>query len=555
VFELRDYQLEALDAVEKSLEENRRVLLQAPTGAGKTVCFAELIRRFMTRYPGMRIALVAHREELVKQNADKLLKVWPGGFMSVGVACASAGRVDTMKPVTVGSVQTMARRKFAEPFKLIVADECHHIPNVESPSQYFDLFRAHEERYPWLRVLGVTATPYRTAHGPIYGDTRRPDRTNFFPRLDWKITLNDLIGRGYLSDWRGKIPADMGKALKGIAKSMGDYDEKALSREMSRPIHIGSAVAAYSKFGEGRRHALVFAVNISHAEVLAEAFGKAGLKAAAVHSKMSGEARRAALDGFDAGELEVLVNVGVLTEGWDSPAVDLIIMCRPTMSPGLYVQMIGRGTRKSPGKEDLLFIDLADNWKAHGDPSSPAVSWGAPGGGDGEPKEPPMKICGNPDCMSLVPLSAKACPVCGWAFPVKKTAGKTPEKMKTVRRDPPAPSPAAGDAAPRGRGRPKPVSGWVMFPYVTRRGALMARLDVHFETGRPTPVYLDFEGRASGFGRAKARRLWEKLSGGGAAAPETVDEAVARFGSELAMPKELTAAKDAGGFSVIGEWQ
>ncbi|MDR1079828.1 MAG: DEAD/DEAH box helicase [Deltaproteobacteria bacterium] len=537
--ELRPYQLDALDAVEKRLKESPRVLLQAPTGSGKSILFAELTRRFMTGYEGMRIGIVAHREELVRQAADKILKVWPEGFFCVGTACASAGQVELEKPVTVGSVQTMARRKFAEPFKMLICDEAHHIGSQEAGGQYYDLIRAAEAAYPPLRVLGVTATPYRTSHGPIWGDTGRPDRTNFFPTLDWKLTLDDLIAQGYLADWRGKVPVDISGALGKVGKVMGEYDERRLSEEMSRPVHIGTAVDAFARYGEGRRHVLVFAVSIAHAELLAEAFRTAGHRAEAVHSKMDRESRRAALDGFGAGEVEVLVNVGVLTEGWDSPAVDLIIMCRPTMSPGLYVQMLGRGTRLALGKKDLLFIDLANNWRTHGDPSSPELSW--PSGGSGEP---PMKICGNPDCMSLVHLSAKTCPVCGYKFPEKdRTASDVPE-LKEIARP---------GGLPEDRER-KSVTGWYLKPYLTRAGDLMARLDVHFETGRPVFTYLDFERAASARGFRRAARVWRKLAGKESAVPATVEEAVSRTG-ELVMPPKLGQDVDSGGYRIIREWK
>jgi DNA or RNA helicases of superfamily II len=139
---------------------------------------------------------------------------------------------------------------------------------------------------------------------------------------------------------------------------------------MSRPMHVGSAVNALDQYAIDRRHAVVFAVTIAHAEKLLEAFGD---QATIIHSELREDERSQALRDFETGIKRVIINVGILTEGWDSPAVDCIIMCRPTVSAGLYVQMTGRGLRPHPDKKDVLILDLANNCVTHGDPDSPKV--------------------------------------------------------------------------------------------------------------------------------------------------------------------------------------
>lgn len=153
---------------------------------------------------------------------------------------------------------------------------------------------------------------------------------------------------------------------------------------MGSAIHIGSAVKDIQDYAAYRQHIVVFAITIEHAEALRDAFREAGYDAEAVHSKQPQEQRQYYLQRFDSGALRIVCNVGVLTEGWDCPNVDCMLMCRPTLSPALYVQMVCRGLRLSPGKEDCLLLDLSGNWKQHGDPNDPIVHWK---NGSGKKKE------------------------------------------------------------------------------------------------------------------------------------------------------------------------
>ncbi|MDR1039445.1 MAG: DEAD/DEAH box helicase family protein [Deltaproteobacteria bacterium] len=514
---------------------DRRVLLGDFTVTHNTVIFAELIRNLLSSYPGMRFGVVAHRQELIVQARDRLLSAWPEGEKSVGMACAAAGPVETGRPVTVGSVQTLDRRDLPWAFDLLVADEAHRIGPVEAGGQYHSLIARNLAGNPALRVLGVTATPFRLGHGYIYGDACREGRTNVFPSLDYSITLDRLISEGWLSPWRGKKPVDMGLSLASVRTVRGDYDQRALSEEMSRPLHVESAVDAYARYGEGRTRALVFAVSLDHAARLAEAFRGAGHSAAAVHYALASRERAGTLRDFAEGRLRFLVNVGILAEGWDCPAVDLIIMCRPTKSAGLYVQMFGRGTRLSPGKKDLLVLDLAGNFDAHGDPSKPRVTWGRAGAGI-----PPLKCC--PQCHEIVPLGARACPECGHEFDSGGPRVHGPA------------SPEMTDFGPR-RDGPREVDGWYMEPYVSRNGNRMARVEVRFADGDRVWHYLDFEARGSPRGRLAARQWWwGHASGAGREPPGKVDEALRRAGKDLVLEETLTVIEDGAGYRKVKEW-
>jgi DNA repair protein RadD len=544
--ELRPYQNEALCVLLDRLKRKREALLQAATGAGKTIMFAELIRLHMNSFPGMRIGILAHREELIAQAAEKLLKVWPAGAGDVGLACASMGAERLGRAVTVCSVQTLASRELPSPFDLLVIDECHHIPSVETGGQYHEIIERSMRLNPALRVLGVTATPFRLGHGYIYGDERKPGHTNFFTDLDYSITLNDLIAQGYLCPWRAKEPVSISGELARVKTSMGEYSLRGLSELLSKQVHIKSAVDAYERYGEGRERAIVFAVTIEHAKLLAEAFRGAGHKAAALHSGLGNDERRAILGMFERGELRFVVNVGILTEGWDSPRLDLIMMCRPTKSAGLFVQMVGRGTRAAEGKKDLLVLDLAGNFAAHGDPSAPRV-W-TPKGAQGDP---PLKPC--PECAELVFLAAMACPECGHEFPKprREEPEKSPELVERAK-EPPKPVTVIRKPAHDG---PYKVVGYVFREHVSKRGNLMAVMEVTLqscESSVTLQVYLDFEGQGSAYGQKKARAIWQRFGKG--KPPATVREAISRS-PEFRMPESVMICRQSDGWTKIEEFQ
>jgi DNA repair protein RadD len=523
--ELRPYQEDFLNLIPGILERRPRALIQAPTGAGKTVMAAELIKHYMGRYPDLYIGLVVHRLELVNQNRDKLLKVWPEGLLHVGTACASLGKVEVAKHVTVGSVQTMDRRRFPAPFDLLIIDEAHHVPAVEDGGLYHDLINGHAERNPALRVLGVTATPFRLGHGYIFGDKCQPGKTNFFPSLDFKITLDQLIGAGYLVPWRGKQAARLSLALDDVKIVGGEYNLGQLGDVMSKELHVKTAVETYETYGEGRESVLVFAVTIDHALRLAEAFRAAGHTAAAIHSEMPMAERTGLLEAFERDELRFLINVGILTEGWDSPKVDCVIMCRPTMSPGLFVQMLGRGTRPREGKEDVLILDLADNFHHHGNPSAPLVVVGR--GDQDEVVEPPYKVC--PACQTVILRSLRVCPECCHKFePEEREEARIAPEMTEVRL----------------RDDQYVVKGFVVEPHTSRKGVDMCVLRIMLEDTALEPrIYMAFSDEAHPYFRKKSIKNWRRMTSYDNLYPESACEAVFRQ-NELVLPSVVTVYND-----------
>jgi len=410
---LRPYQKTAIDKCMNALIAEHFVLLQAATGAGKTEIFCELINRWITRFPGMKIAVVVHRQELVVQAYQRLITRVPELKDIVGMACSSAGKVVIDKPVIVGSVQTLCRRNI-ELFHLLIIDEAHNVAPMTKDSQYKQLIGMMHDRYQKLRILGVTATPYRCNHGYIYGKQCKKDEVNWFSSLCYSITLDHLIKEKYLVPLIAYEAEQMD--VSSVRVTAGEYNNKDLGEVAQRLVHLESAVKVWKQKAIGRNSTLVFAVNIAHAKALRNTFVERGIKAESVHSLLNKTDRDNIINTFKTGDYPVLINVGILTEGIDIPEVDCILCCRPTLSTALYVQMLGRGSRIAPFKTNCLILDLAGNCTRHGNPSEPYVDIPKPPKPRAKPQkmEAGMKRC--PACKREVKLTDIECIHCGFIW-------------------------------------------------------------------------------------------------------------------------------------------
>ena len=589
---LRTYQQEALDAIKTAFREQPNVLLQAATGAGKTILFSALIRDYLTQYPGVvRIMIAAHRQTLVQQAVDKLLKVWPEGASQIGIACSSlSSRTDFSKPVVVGTIQTIARQLNKMELgrcNVLIIDEVHMVPPMaekgKEPSQYEQVINRLRHFDPRARILGVTATPYRLNWGYIYGDVKTQDPSrNWFPDLTYSIDIATLREQGYLCElekWGHSAP-DLSHV--SISKANGDYKENELSAEMSREVHLESAVNAVREYASDRKHIVVFAVTIEHAELLSERFRQSGYRSAFVHSKMPDGQVAATLAAFANGSVNVLVNVGKLTEGWDCPQTDCVVLCRPTKSAALYVQMVGRGLRIAEGKDKCLMLDLAGCLEEHGAPEDPVVK-----------NKPPKKTewiecpsCGKENEASAIEcaschwlLQSKTCKKCGsenrvdavmcaychWPFPVEEEEEKPVyicpwcqaevsqkaiicpscgQEIKAAARD--QVLQLVETPEPRKRRQPARIvePPMVNFHFVSRRGNPMLQIRLNCLIGDdPTPMtvtdYLDIEGRNGQFWSLNnAKKKWRQLTGG-KPMPQSLVQAESLQG-ELHFPEHIT---------------
>jgi superfamily II DNA or RNA helicase len=332
--DLRDYQQEAIDAILHGFRDHQRLLAVLPTGAGKTILFAHLAAR---RQPG-RTLVLAHREELLTQAVDKIHRAT--GLRADIEKAEQRAALDA--PVVVASVQTMigrAARWPADHFDLVVVDEAHHAL-ADSYQGVLSRFDQH------AKVLGVTATPDR-------GDKRNLGK--YFEEIAFEVGLLRLINDGYLSRIMIKrLP--VGIDLRQVRRTAGDYAASGIDEALAPKLEdVADAIAAEAF----DRKTIVFLPLVATARQFAEMLARRGVDARAVAGEDRPEARSGALQWFaQAGPGSALCNAMLLTEGFDQPDVDCVVCLRPTQVRALFVQMVGRGTRVHPGKENLLLLDF-----------------------------------------------------------------------------------------------------------------------------------------------------------------------------------------------------
>lgn len=341
--ELRPYQSEAKAAIFEEWDKGvLKTLLVLPTGCGKTIVFAKVAEDCVRR--GDRVLILAHRGELLEQAADKIAKA-----TKLGCATEKAGQscLGSWFRVTVGSVQTLMREKRlgqfpADYFNTIIIDEAHHCIS--------DSYRKILDHFDKARVLGVTATPDR-------GDMQNLGQV--FDSLAYEYTLPKAIKGGYLSPIKAlTIPLKLD--LSGVSMQSGDFKAGDIATALDPYLYqIADEMDKYCK----DRKTVVFLPLVRTSQKFRDILAGKGFKAAEVN----GESRDRAevLEAFDRGDYNVLCNSMLLTEGWDCPSVDCIVVLRPTKVRSLYSQMVGRGTRLHPGKEHLLLLDFLWHTERH----------------------------------------------------------------------------------------------------------------------------------------------------------------------------------------------
>lgn len=354
--ELRKYQEETVQALLNPPPGVTRSLAVLATGAGKTVIFAAFIERFLKN--GGRALVLAHRDELLNQAMKKLSEVSPSLHLEREQANQKAsktisGWARNLKSincsVVVASIQSMKGKRLAawapNTFDLIVIDEAHHSVS----GVYVDLLRHFGAMDGKTRLVGVTATPGRTDNiglGYIYQEIAADHG------------IRDLIKTGFLCPLTARRVTST-VSLEGVKVSHGDFSASDLERRIDVSNRNELIVGAYEEHAQGEK-AIVFASGVAHAHHIAEVFRARGINAAPVWGEMSKEDRAATLSAYRHGDLAILTNYGVLTEGFDAPETSCIILARPTKSSLVVAQCIGRGTRISPGKERCLVLDIRD---------------------------------------------------------------------------------------------------------------------------------------------------------------------------------------------------
>ncbi len=401
--ELRPYQQNAVDAVYRHLrerEDNPCVVI--PTAGGKTPIIATICKDAVTRWSG-RVLVLAHVKELLEQAVDKLHRVCPE--VGVGVYSAGLGRRDLGYSVTVAGIQSVYQRaEQLGAFDLVLIDEAHLIP-PDGDGMYRQFLQGARGLNPQLRVIGLTATPFRMKSGPICTEEGPLHAVCF------EVGVKELIRQGFLCPLRSKagvVKADTSNVhIRG-----GEFVADELEEAMDQDALVRAACSEIVQQTQSRRACLIFAAGIHHGEHIARVLEQEhGQPCGFVNGETPTLDRDRLLAQFREGRLKYLANVNVLTTGFDAPNIDCVALLRPTMSPGLYYQMVGRGFRLHPDKTDCLVLDFGGNVLRHGPVDQVRIADPNSRGGG----EAPAKEC--PECHALIAAGYGRCPECGFEFP------------------------------------------------------------------------------------------------------------------------------------------
>ncbi|NLX57713.1 MAG: DEAD/DEAH box helicase family protein [Phycisphaerae bacterium] len=400
---LRPYQHEAVAAVYDHLrrrDDNPCIVI--PTAGGKTPVMATICRDVVERWDG-RVLILAHVKELLEQAVDKLHAMAPDLWMKIGVYSAGLGSRDRDHPIIVAGIQSVYRRAAElDGFDIILLDEVHMVP-PEGDGMYRTFLADAKKVNPRVRLVGLTATPYRMTTGLICG----PE--NLLNEVCYEVGVRELIVQGYLCPLRSK--AGRQKAdTSGLHLRGGEFVAAETEALMDDDNLVYSACREIVEQTAERHSTLIFASGVKHAEHVQRVLRGMGRDCGFVCGDTLPFERAETLQRFRDGALKYLVNVNVLTTGFDAPNIDCVALLRPTNSPGLYYQMVGRGFRLHPGKTDCLVLDFGGNILRHGPVDALKFKEH-----DGGPGEAPAKEC--PDCHAVIHAAYSVCPECGHEFP------------------------------------------------------------------------------------------------------------------------------------------
>ncbi|MBX9760660.1 MAG: DEAD/DEAH box helicase [Beijerinckiaceae bacterium] len=516
---LRPYQQEAIDATMEYWTGNGgNPLVEMATGTGKSAVIAALVQELFRLEPSVRLLMLVHVRELVAQNAAQLLRFWPGA--PIGINSAGLGRRDTRHPIIFASVQSVFRKPEAlGPRDLVVVDEAHLVP-ASGEGMYHQLLSGLRELRPDLRVFGCTATPFRLDSGRL---DRGADR--FFDRIVYSYGIGEGIRGGFLSPLLSKgMRTEID--VSGVARQGGEFKAGSLEAAADKDAITQAAVREIIEYGRDRRSWLVFATSVKHAFHLRDAFRQHGISCEAVSGETPKAERDSILGAFKAGRIRCVTNCSVLTTGFDAPGIDLLALLRPTLSTGLYVQMVGRGTRLSAGKDNCLVLDFSGNVRRHGPVDD--ISVAGSGAGAAKVREEEAEFAAKvtdvrakqcPVCQALLALQARSCSNCGHEF------RETPKHEATA------------DQTPilSGRTDPndwRPVTDVGHFEH-RKRGAgpeTPPTLRVSYFSGlKSYDEWLCFSHPINSMPQRRAAAWWVQR-GGAFPIPESVDDALARIG-------------------------
>jgi DNA repair protein RadD len=401
---LRDYQLEATTALHNSMAETTGApLVIMPTGTGKSLVIAQFTADVLAADPTLRVAIATHVKELIAQNFRAMKTLWPDA--PAGILSAGLGRRETAAQILLCSIQSAYLRSADIGHRdFLLIDEAHLVSRNDD-SMYRTLLNALRRINPTLRIIGLTATAYRLDSGKLH---EGEDRT--FDDIAYQVPILDMIEQGYLAPVTAKLPHAL-IDVTGVGKRGGEFIPGQLEAAVDKPPLTEAIADEIVAAGANRGSWLIFCSGVGHAEHVRDAIRKRGVTCETVTGDTPNAERDQIVADFKAGTIRAVTNVGVFTTGFDAPGVDLIALLRPTCSPGLYVQILGRGMRLADGKDDCLILDFAGNIRRHGPVDTIDNAGGKPTDGNGVA---PTKVC--PECRTILHAAVRECP-CGYRFP------------------------------------------------------------------------------------------------------------------------------------------
>ncbi|WP_135468393.1 DEAD/DEAH box helicase [Crenalkalicoccus roseus] len=495
---LRPYQRAAIEALYDYFAASvGNPLIVMPTGTGKSVVIAGFTREAIAAFGDTRVLVLTHVKELIQQNFMALLRAWPEA--PAGIYSAGLSRHDIHAQILFAGIQSIHRHaRQVQRCDLVLIDEAHLLGRGDSGMYRSFLAQLNEINAGLLKVVGFTATPYRLDSGMLHQGKDR-----LFTDIAFQVPVLDMIQQGYLCP---VVPKQTTTQLDvgGVGTRGSEFIAKDLEAAVDRDEVTRAGVAEIVQHGEGRGSWLVFCSGVAHARHVCDAIREHGVSCETVTGDTPGPERDAILAAFKAGRLRCVTNANVLTTGFDAPGVDLIALLRPTKSVGLYVQMVGRGTRLAEGKDDCLVLDFAGNTARHGPIDTVD---GRKKEKSEEPGEAPIKVC--PECQTINHASVRRCIECDHEFP--------PPVVKV------APQ-AASNAL---------LSTQVQATWSDVTGISYAR---HEKPGKPASLRVTYECglvrhsewvcfEHTGFPRDKAVGWWRRRAGN-LPPPATVDEAL-----------------------------
>ena len=403
--QLRKYQRNAIDDIYTWFKNHKtgHPVINMPGGSGKSVVIATFVKEALQQWPQTRVLMVVHSRELVRQNAAKLRVVWPGAPM--GVYSAGLNKKQLGEPITFAGIQSVRNRASSiGHIDLCLIDEVHAVSATQNGTYrkfLNDLFAIN----PNIRLIGFTASPYRMGHGMI-----TDGKDALFSDILEPVSIEELVYLGYLAPLKSKR-TDKKLDTKGLKVRMGEYVAKDMQAQFNTDDNNAVVVSETIERAKDRKHWLFFCSGVEHCMAIVAELERNGIPATYVESGTPKKERDRRIAAFEASEYRAMCNVGILTTGWDFPALDCIVFLRSTKSPGLYLQSAVRGMRIHPGKENCLVLDFAGVVQEHG----PITNVTPPPKKGEKAGTAPVKDC--PECGEILHASVMTCPECGYIFP------------------------------------------------------------------------------------------------------------------------------------------